>query len=107
MMEGLKKMARFGWRTSRNLLCVIPVGRRWLFPPQALSERFGRGDADYSIQVFLHHFQQLSGAGFQSAQRILEVGPGRNLGTGLLMWALNRARLGEGVAVVLWDVPPT
>lgn len=98
------KSIRFMWRASRNLVCAFPSGRRRLFPLQALSRNFGRGDADYAIRVFLHHYRQLDAAGFRSARRVLEVGPGRNLGTALLMWVLNRRRSGRDVTVVLWDV---
>ncbi len=100
------KAVRFAWRISRNLLCIIPWGQRLLFPSQALADRFGRGDADYAISVFLHHYRQLSAAGFQAVDKIMEVGPGRNLGTSLLMWVLNHSRSGNAVTVILWDVFP-
>lgn len=106
MRKRLDKSIRFMWRVGRNFVCAFPVGRRWLFPPQALSQRFGRSDADYAIRVFLHHYRQLDSAGFFAARRVLEIGPGRNLGTALLMWALNRRRSGSDVEVVLWDVFP-
>jgi hypothetical protein len=101
----MTKAARFAWRAARNLLCVTPWGKRRLFPAQALANRFGRGDAEYALNVFLHHYRQLSAAGFHAVDKILEVGPGRNAGTALMMWALNRSR-GMDVTVILWDVFP-
>jgi hypothetical protein len=85
---------------------VTPWGRNLLFPAQSLANRFGRGDADYALSVFMHHHRQLAAAGFPGAARILEVGPGRNLGTSMLMWALNYSRTGQVVTVLLWDVFP-
>ena len=102
----MEKAARFAWRAARNLLCITPWGKSVLFPPQSLAHRFGRSDADYAIRVFMHHYQQLSTAGFRAADKILEVGPGQNVGTSLLMWALNHARSGRAVTVILWDVFP-
>jgi hypothetical protein len=102
----IEKTSRFAWRFARNLLCVTPWGRNLLFPAQSLATSFGRGDADYAIRVFLHHYRQLSASGFHAAEAILEVGPGRNLGTALLMWALNRSRCAGTVNVTLWDVFP-
>jgi len=52
-----------------------------------------------------NHYRQLSAAGFCTADKILEAGPGRNVGTSLLMWALNHSR-GGAVTVILWDVFP-
>ena len=98
------KSIRFMWWTSRNLVCAFPPGRRGLFPPHALSLNFGRGDADYAIRVFLQQDRQLDAAGFRSARRVLEVEPGRNFGSALLMWVLNPRRSGRDVVVVLWDV---
>ena len=86
---------------------MSPWGRSLLFPSQSLATRFGRDDADYALSVFLHHYRQLSAAGFRTADKILEVGPGRNVGTSLLMWALNHARSGRAVTVILWDAFPT
>ena len=100
------KALRFAWRAGRNLLCMTPWGRSLLFPSQSLANRFGPGDAEYAISVFLHHYRQLSAAGFPGADRILEVGPGQNAGTSLLMWALNHSRVGRAVTVILWDVFP-
>jgi hypothetical protein len=70
---------------------MSPWGRSLVFPSQSLTIHFGGGDADYALRVFLRHFRQLSAAGFRTADKILEVGPGRNLGTSVLMWALNHA----------------
>lgn len=106
MSYAMQKATRFAWRVGRNLLCVTPWGRNMLFPAQSLANRFGRGDADYALGVFMHHHRQLAAAGFPGATRILEVGPGRNLGTSLLMWALNFSRTGQPVTVFLWDVFP-
>ena len=88
------------------MLCCTPWGRNAFFPQETLSTRFGRGDAEYAISVFLHHYRQLSAAGFKVADRILEVGPGRNVGTSLLMWALNHSRSTKPVTAILWDVFP-
>jgi hypothetical protein len=100
------KALRFAWRAARNVLCTTPWGRRLLFPPLSLAIHFGSNDAEYAVGVFLRHYRQLRSAGFRTANKILEVGPGRNLGTALLMWALNQMRSGERVAVILWDVFP-
>lgn len=106
MKHLIGKALRFGWRAARNLLCITTWGKSFLFPSQALAIRFGRSDADYAIRVFLHHYQQLSTSGFRVADKVMEVGPGRNVGTSLLMWALNHSRSGREVTVVLWDVFP-
>jgi hypothetical protein len=102
-----KKIPRFLWRTARNLVCATGWGQRIVTPPERLASRFGPDDAAYGIRVFLQHYEALEGAGFRAADRILEVGPGRNLGTALLMWAINRSRSRDGdVTVILWDVFP-
>jgi len=88
------------------MLSVTPWGRSLLYPSQSLANRFGPGDAEYAISVFLHHYRQLSAAGFPGADKILEVGPGQNVGTSLLMWALNHSQFGRAVTVILWDVFP-
>lgn len=106
MKHSIEKAARFAWRFARNLLCITPWGRNLLFPSQSLATRFGRSDADYAIRVFLHHHQQLSASGFRVADKVMEVGPGRNVGTSLLMWALNHSRSRRAVSVILWDVFP-
>ena len=85
-MKLKNKSLRFIWRVSRNLLCLVPMTRRMLFPQDRLAAAFGRGDAEYAWRVFQHHFDMLQSAGGCSATRILEIGPGRNLGTSLLWW---------------------
>lgn len=106
MRHTIEKTSHFVWRAARNLLCITPWGRNLLFPAQSLATCFGRGDADYAVRVFLHHYRHLSASGFRAADTILEVGPGRNVGTALLMWALNRSRCVGAVTVTLWDVFP-
>lgn len=103
-MNQLNKLLRFLWRTSRNSLCLVPVTRQILFSQDCLAARFGRGDAEYAWGVFIRHFNRLKGAGFTSAGRILEVGPGRNLGTALLWWAYCGAKRENPVEVMCWDV---
>ena len=98
------KPLRFLWRASRNLLCLVPTTRRLLFPHDHLSVAFGRGDAEYAWRVFIHHFNMLQSAGVSSARRILEIGPGRNLGTSLIWWAYFKAQNGHNVEMVCWDV---
>jgi hypothetical protein len=89
------KPVRFLWRCTRNLL----------FPPDALAACFGRGDADYAWSVFSHHLAQLDAAGFKGADRILEIGPGRNLGTVLLWWSIISSRNeNKPVEIVCWDI---
>jgi L-malate glycosyltransferase len=100
------KPARFAWRTARNLACMTPWGRKALFPVDETADCFGPDDAGYAIDVFLHHVRQLTSAGFRSATTILEIGPGRNLGTSLLMWAMNHSRASDPVTLFLWDVFP-
>lgn len=86
MNHALVKARRLIWRMSRNLACAVPGGRALLFPPAQLAQRFGRADAAYALLVFRHHRRQLLAAGFPGASRLLETGPGRNLGSGLLWW---------------------
>ncbi|MBM4127877.1 MAG: class I SAM-dependent methyltransferase [Nitrospira sp.] len=105
-MNLLEMAYRFLWRASRNALCAVPAGRRWLYPDRALATRFGRGDAEYAWRVFHSHLRKLHRAGFTHASRVLEPGPGRNLGTALLWWAYLRARGCGDVSVVCWDVFP-
>ncbi|MCX7166532.1 MAG: hypothetical protein NTV11_09680 [Rhodocyclales bacterium] len=99
------KPIRFLWRAFRNMLCLTPASQRLMFPSAMLASRFGRGDAEYAWNVFLHHLTQLRKAGFQSARYVLEIGPGRNLGTALLWWVLltsdNENKL---VRIFCWDV---
>ncbi len=98
------KSLRFLWRVSRNFLCCVPVGRRLMFPQNRLSHDFGSGEAEYAWRVFYHHFTQLVDAGFNTAQRILEVGPGQNLGAALLWWAYCEISGKKPAEVVYWDV---
>lgn len=98
------KLARFVWRASRNLICLVPGGAQLLFPPEALAHRFGRGDAEYALKVYRHHRTQLEQTGFEGATTFLEVGPGRNLGTSLLWWSWAAAEGRHGARALLWDV---
>lgn len=100
------KAARFSWRASRNLICAIPGGARLLFPARRLATQFGRGDALYALHVYRHHVRQLEQAGFTGASMILEVGPGQNLGSGLLWWSRAVAVGQSNVRVTFWDVYP-
>ena len=99
------KMLRFLWRTSRNAVCAVPGGAGLIYPASSLSAQFGRGDAVYAWTVFSHHYSQLSEAGFVSAQRVLEIGPGRNIGTALLWWA-HLSTKAPRLEIVCWDVFP-
>jgi hypothetical protein len=102
--HALQKGVRFVWRAGRNLACALPGGANLLFPPEALASRFGRGDAKYALQVYRHHRNQLTQAGFKGAAAILEAGPGRNLGTALLWWSRAVAEERPNPVVTLWDV---
>jgi hypothetical protein len=105
--NGISAGLLFGWRMARNLLCILPLSRRWLFPQQVLASSFGSAELGYAWEVFLRHQDRLRKFGFAKANRVLEVGPGRNLGTGLLWWVSIAALSGEGnTTVVLWDVYP-
>ncbi len=75
-----------------------------MFPQEILAQRFGSGDATYAWNVFHRHLERLTNAGFQTADRILEIGPGRNLGTALLFWAYCRSQGASPVYAVCWDV---
>ena len=75
-----------------------------LFPQDSLAVAFGRGDAEYAWRVIQHHFNLLRATGFSSAERFLEVGPGRNLGTSLLWWVYFKAQNEKDVEIVCWDV---
>ncbi len=98
------KPLRFAWRAARNLACALPGGQHMLYPPEALSHRFGRADASYSIGVFRHHRELLAAAGFENASRVLEIGPGRNLGTALLWWSALASSGAHRATIQLWDV---
>lgn len=101
----LGKLQRFLWRSSRNLLCVAPITRNMLFPQERLAACFGANDAEYAWSVFRRHFERLREAGFFSAEHVLEVGPGRNLGTSLLWWTYCSSRGdARAVHVECWDV---
>jgi hypothetical protein len=98
------KILRNLWRTGRNVACSTPIGRRLIFPKQALAEAFSSDSASYSWRLFERHSSRLQQLGFDwRVSRILEVGPGRSIGNGLLWWA---ACGGEGVSVTLWDTFP-
>lgn len=103
-MNTIQKIVRFMWRLSRNVISINDAGRQWLFPQDKLSKRFGRDDSQYAWQVFLGHIKKLNKAGFRGARQILEVGPGRNLGTALLLWCYFQKHFGFPVKVVCWDV---
>ena len=91
------KILRNLWRTGRNVACSTPIGRRLIFPKQALAEAFSSDSASYSWRLFERHSSRLQQLGFDwRVSRILEVGPGRSIGNGLLWWA---ACGGEGVSV--------
>lgn len=104
MRRSTTKLARFAWRASRNLICAVPGGSQLLFPPTTLAHRFGRDDVEYALNVYRHHRSQLARAGFKGAAALLEVGPGRNLGTSLLWWSWAIAEGRHGARVLLWDV---
>lgn len=99
------KLMRFGWRALRNALCVLPGGTSVVCPSSALAAAFGRGDATYAWNVFGHHRAQMREARVDGFTRALEIGPGRNLGTALLMWAAARGAGGD-LSIVCWDVFP-
>jgi hypothetical protein len=91
---------------GRNLICLFPAGRDILFPSEKLSQRFGPADADYSWKIFFSCLHKLGCAGFKSATFVLEVGPGRNLGTSLLWWCYLRGQTTEHVQINCWNVFP-
>ncbi len=104
MPTSSRKIIRALWRTGRNLSSCTPIGRRLFFPRQALAEAFSSDTASYSWRLFERHSSRLQQLGFDwRVSRILEVGPGRSVGNGLLWWA---ACGGEGVSVTLWDAHP-
>lgn len=104
MILPLKKLPHFLWRGTRNLLCLFPATRQALFPRERLAAQFGPGDADYAWRVFQAHAGRLMGAGFVSADRILEIGPGRSLGTALLWCAALTPKSARAVELTCWDV---
>ena len=104
MNHALTKTRRLIWRTSRNLVFALPGGQRLLFPPTQLAQRFGSADTAYALHVYRHHRRQLLAAGFTGATRLLETGPGRNLGTALLWWCAMKGEARSNAQVTLWDV---
>lgn len=84
--------------------CFFPVGRALMFPPEKLRQEFGAEDASYAWKVFLKHFSRLQSQGFEKAENVLEIGPGRNIGTALLLQSLLSSRQGNAVSIVCWDV---
>jgi hypothetical protein len=105
MKSSMMKFLRFFWRASRNAVCAVPGGAGLLFPASSLSAQFGSSDGAYAWNVFAHHHAQLEAAGFTTARRALEVGPGRNIGTALLWWAELSPQSPE-IEIVCWDVFP-
>ncbi len=103
-MNHHEKIYRFLWRAANNAVCSLACCRAWLFPPVNLAAHFGRGDAEYAWKVFLSHYRQLHEHGFSSARRVLEVGPGRNIGTSLLWWCYLASQKDQTVEIVCWDV---
>ncbi len=104
MSNGLRKVTRALWRGSHNLAYATPIGTRLLIRPEALASSFGPSDAAYAWRLFERHSARLVGLGFDwCCSRILEVGPGRNIGSPLLWWS---ACGGRDVAVTLWDTFP-
>lgn len=103
-MNALQCTYRFVWRLIVNLACTTAIGRNRLYPPEQLSSNFGRGDAEYAWHVFLQHFRKLRQNGFVTAHRVLEVGPGMNLGTSLLWWCYLSGPLHAPIQIVCWDV---
>lgn len=105
-MSKSRKIVRFAFRTIRNVLSTIPATRSLLFPASLLAERFGPADSLYAWSVYRAHKQKLQSSGFIHATNVLEVGPGRNLGTALLWWA-DLSSSGPGpIEIWCWDVFP-
>lgn len=99
------KTARFVWRTMRNLASCFPPIRNRLFPTDGLAVRFGPADLAYGIAVFGSHWRALREAGFEHATDVLEIGPGRNLTTALLIWSeLETRKPASEPSVTMWDV---
>lgn len=101
----IEQLPYFFWRLTRNILCIAPWTRGMLFPPQELAARFGPSNAKYAWNVFARHHERLKQSGYDGASRILEVGPGQNIGTSLLWYAIEKGK-GNSPHVVLWDVFP-
>jgi hypothetical protein len=99
------RTGRFFWRAARNAACMVPMGRQIIYPSGKLAERFGPAEIAYGMSVFEGHWKRLKASGFQAAENILEVGPGRNLTTAILMWAASATASGSrNVRLTLWDV---
>lgn len=96
------------WRTLHNLCCTVPWIRRLLFPTKKQSIAFGPDDAGSAWSSFQLHLSQLNLCGFSGANKFLEIGPGRCLGTSLLWFAheLSRHEQKKELSGVLWDVFP-
>lgn len=105
-MSNSVKPVRFAWRLARNVLSMVPPTRSLLFPGSLLAARFGPGDSAYAWSIYRAHKQKLQSAGFTQASKILEVGPGQNLGTALLWWADLSSTTADPVEVWCWDVFP-
>jgi hypothetical protein len=92
------------WRLARNSICAFPLTQKILFPSSKLAAQFGPGDGAYGWQVFCAHSERLRMAGFSGADSILEVGPGRNIGTSLLWYSIAMDGRHPRTRVALWDV---
>ena len=101
MQRQIIKAARGVKRFCMNMISTTTVGRRLVLPPVQLAKDFGPADAGYSWRLFCRQFDRLREVNYEpEARRILDVGPGRNIGSSLLWWA---ASGGGAVSVVLWD----
>jgi hypothetical protein len=92
------------WRLSRNSICAFPPVKEMLFPSSKLAAQFGSGDGAYAWEVICAHFERLRKARFPGAGSILEVGPGRNIGTSLLWYSIAMDGRRPRASVALWDV---
>jgi hypothetical protein len=101
----LYKIAHFVWRAARNTLSAFPISRRIFFKQESIASSFGPDDYGYAWSVFGRHYERLRANGFAGAESILEIGPGRNLGTGLLWWAISGSSKAQPL-ICLWDVFP-
>jgi hypothetical protein len=98
------QLPRFLWRLARNSICAFQSVKRILFPSSKLVAQFGTGDAAYAWAVFYAHFERLHKAGFPSAGSILEVGPGRNIGTSLIWYSMAVDSRRPNASIALWHV---
>ena len=94
----------FLWRLARNSLCAVPLTKRILFPSNRVAAQFGPSGGAYGWNLFCAHSERLQKAGFTGADSILEVGPGRNIGTSLLWYSITMGGGHSQVRVALWDV---